>query len=140
MGTLGLQSQLSAIFHCLGSPTDEDIVHLSENAQAYIHGFKWKEGGGLKRGLNCVESKAVDILEKMLQFSPLKRISIDEALRHPIFDSLPDEIRAKSKEKPCKEALLNLSFENVDLTQDTDEEEGPLRAAFLRIFQEFHPE
>ena len=41
-----------------------------------------------KLGLKDASAKALDLLDKMLQFHPLKRISVDDALAHPYFDSV----------------------------------------------------
>lgn len=45
-------------------------------------------------------SEAIDLLNKMLQFNPYFRITIDEALNHPIFAKVRNpekEVVAKSK-------------------------------------------
>lgn len=54
--------------------------------------------------------EALDVLRKMLEIHPKKRIGIDEALKHPFFDSLynPDD-------EPISQRSFDFSFENERL-------------------------
>jgi serine/threonine protein kinase len=50
--------------------------------------------------------EAIDLLNKLLQYSPLKRLTAKEALAHPYFEELHDE----SEELESK-SILDFSFE-----------------------------
>lgn len=55
-------------------------------------------------------AEAIDLLKKMLVFNPDKRISADEALKHPFFDGLRDEdFEIESKFK------FDFDFEREDI-------------------------
>lgn len=47
-------------------------------------------------------SKSIDLMEKMLQFDPRKRITVEEALRHPYLAQLHDPASEPSApSEPC---------------------------------------
>ena len=85
--------QMSMIINLLGS-----IEELSNSAFAkYLDIFK-KIGisGNPQKSFDSLfaahSEDARDLLRKMLQIDPIKRITIDEALRHPYFEIYEDEL------------------------------------------------
>jgi serine/threonine protein kinase len=56
---------------------------------------------------------ALDLMDKMLTFSPDRRISVEEALRHPYFASLHNA----KKEPECK-AHFDFTFERIEMTKE----------------------
>ena len=58
-------------------------------------------------------AEALDLLEKMLVFHPKKRITIEEALKHPYMASLHNE-----EDEPVSDRPFNFSFENVAVTKE----------------------
>ena len=79
--------QLSVIFDIIGTPTEadlRDVESLSTPQLAQqLRGMDPKPATDLKTIFPGAEPAALDLLQSMLQFSPLKRISIDDALAHP---------------------------------------------------------
>ena len=49
----------------------------------------------------------MDLLEKMLQFHPKKRITIEQALKHPYMESLHNE-----EDEPAADKPFDFDFEN----------------------------
>jgi len=78
--------QLRLICEVLGSPSNEDLAFMSEgSANRYLRDMEfqprkpWRE----LKGLENASGEAIDLLDKLLTFSPKKRLSALEALRHP---------------------------------------------------------
>jgi len=107
--------QLRIISDILGTPSDEDLDFVkSDRARAFMKKQAHKPKvpfASLYKGAN---PEALDLLDKMLQFHPSKRITIAEALRHPYMASLhnPDD-------EPDADEPFNFSFEDGPLTRST---------------------
>jgi len=77
----------------LGHPQLEDQQHLSAKARAFLAGDNF---GGQRSGREWAElyphapRLAVDLLGKLLQFNPQKRLGAAQALAHPYFAELHD--------------------------------------------------
>lgn len=86
-------TQMSMIINLVGS-----IEELSSSVfEKYTDVFKqFKSKGNANETFEHVfqahSEEARDLLKKMLQIDPSKRITIDEALRHPYFSSYEDEL------------------------------------------------
>jgi len=80
------QDQLSQIFGVIGSPSEEDIddcVSQDIGARNFLKGLGNMEAKDWKEVLPNASDEAIDLISKLLAFNPAKRLSIDEALRHP---------------------------------------------------------
>ena len=89
--------QLAVIFEILGTPTEEDMSYVTDaKAIGYLKSFTPIERVDLSKKYPGANEEAIDLLNKMLQFNPYLRITVDDALAHPMF--------AKVK-KPHKEKL-----------------------------------
>ncbi|CAF1110592.1 unnamed protein product [Didymodactylos carnosus] len=93
-------NQLDLIFQGIGYPKDpqQDLKWLPEKAKNYVIKRYQKCKTSLTETFNftkpattsvnkatTLDVLAIDLLEKMLQFTPSKRISADDAIRHPYF-------------------------------------------------------
>jgi mitogen-activated protein kinase 1/3 len=58
--------------------------------------------------------EAMDLLEKMLIFDPLKRITVDEALQHPFLKEMVDD------ELPTCTKFMYKFDDSIDLKDDKD--------------------
>lgn len=79
--------QLVEIIKVLGTPTREQIEDMNKNYTEFkfpqIKGCAWN-----KVFRPTVPAQAVDLVSKLLQYSPGKRIGLLEACLHPFFDEL----------------------------------------------------
>lgn len=79
--------QLSMIFAVLGTPTESDwpgVTALPAYAQ-----FEARSSTPFAAIFPGVSPSALHLLQGMLTFDPLKRITADDALRHEYFTSAP---------------------------------------------------
>lgn len=81
--------QLNVIMEILGTPEQEDLQDISNpRAIHYIKSFNKKEKRSFRMFFAGSIEEEIEILEKMLVFSRKKRISIDQLLEHPYFNSV----------------------------------------------------
>lgn len=85
--------QLGLIIQVLGSPSEEELSFIaSSRARRYMQQMPRRPRIPFSTLFPTASPLAIDLLEKMLVFDPTKRISIDDALRHPYFeDPLPED-------------------------------------------------
>src|SRR3954462_12460248 len=83
--------QLTLILDVLGTPTMEDYYGIkSRRAREYIRSLPFKKKIPWKAMFPKTSDLALDLLEKLLSFNPVKRISVEEALRHPYLEPYHD--------------------------------------------------
>eukprot|EP00922_Rhytidocystis_sp_ex-Travisia-forbesii_P060333 GHVS01089438.1.p1 GENE.GHVS01089438.1~~GHVS01089438.1.p1 ORF type:complete len:459 (+),score=53.65 GHVS01089438.1:334-1710(+) len=129
--TRGNRDQLNMIFNILGTPSEDDVESLEkEDAKRYIRIFHPREGINLQHRFPAASSQSIDLLQKMLVFNPTRRVSIEDALSHPLFK----DIRNIAMESTAKERV-ELPFDDW---QNMDEPQ--LRSAFLREIHRYHSE
>jgi serine/threonine protein kinase len=87
--------QLSLIVDGIGYPTESEINDLTEKSiRDMVRGMKRTECR-LAKLIDTSNVHAIDLLSRMLSFDPKKRISASEALRHPYFDNVSDNLRRR---------------------------------------------
>lgn len=80
-----IQSMVSQI----GSPTEEDLVGCTNQcARDFIASFARVHPRPFPQFFQNSDVNELDILSRMLCWNPNKRITVDEALQHPYFESL----------------------------------------------------
>lgn len=76
--------QLHLMIDILGKPRDDFMQKISEESgREYIESLPPVENPTLRDILENIDPLAIDLLEKMLEWDPEKRISAEEALEHP---------------------------------------------------------
>jgi len=106
--------QLDLIFATLGTPTDEELKFISNSkAVEYIKGLRKQKKVPFSKIYPKASASALDLLDKMLQFDPHKRISVAEALKHPYLKELHDE----KLEPDCKDEF-GFEWEKADMTKE----------------------
>ena len=77
--------QLYQIFQTLGTPTEISWPGVSELPDYSEHFPKW-QGSSLKRTMRpTLDDQGFDLLQQMLHYAPVARISAKDALNHPWF-------------------------------------------------------
>ena len=90
-GTSAL-TQLTKIMEVIGKPSKEDIQSIqSEIAQTMIESIIIKNKKSLKSMYPKATPVELDLLNKLLQFNPSKRINVEKALEHPYVADFHDQ-------------------------------------------------
>ncbi len=120
--------QLTLILDVLGTPTMEDYYGIkSRRAREYIRSLPFKKKIPFKQMFPKTSDLALDLLEKLLAFNPVKRITVDEALQHPYLEPyhdpddeptanpIPEEFFDfdKNKDNLSKEQLKELIYNEI---------------------------
>ncbi|CAI2361136.1 unnamed protein product [Moneuplotes crassus] len=106
------EDQLCVIIDKLGTPAEEDTEFVSDPAaRQYLKDLPKSEKKNFKEMYPFPGDEALDLLDKMLQFNPYKRASLEECLKHPHLD----EVRRESKIVAAPEPIiLDFDFEDVN--------------------------
>ncbi len=84
--------QLFQIFYNLGTPSESTWKGF-KNLPNFTFQFPCWKKSNLKRTMGVMDPKAFDLLEKLLDLDPERRITAEAALRHPYFNDCEDNIR-----------------------------------------------
>ncbi|ORZ14532.1 protein serine/threonine kinase [Absidia repens] len=82
-----VSDQLQCIFKVLGTPTDETWPKVSQVPE-YKRDFEIFAPISLESILPKLDPLGIDLLKKLLEYPPEKRITASNALQHPYFDDL----------------------------------------------------
>ena len=100
--------QLSMILSVLGSPTEQDISFISDpKAIQYIQGFTKFSPVNFYDKYKGAPQPAIEFLKKCLTFNPFFRVTLNEAIKDPIFD----EVKTNLSEKYVGKSVV-LDFES----------------------------
>lgn len=81
-------NQLNKILEVTGKPSKEDITSLqSDLANTMLETIPSIKTKNLKNLFKNASANALDLLTKLLQFNPNKRITVEEALEHPYVEA-----------------------------------------------------
>lgn len=89
----------------------------SRRAREYIRSLPFKKKIPLKHMFPKTSDLALDLLEKLLAFNPVKRITVEEALRHPYLDSYHDP-EDEPTANPIPEEFFNFDKDKDSLSKD----------------------
>ena len=114
--------QLAVIFAVIGSPNPEDCSFVTDQkALEYLEGFQGQPPADLQQKYPGASADAIDFLQKCLVFNPFFRLSLQDAIAHPLFK----EIKGTKSEKFTGDPI-QLEFEDMNLDTKT------LRELFLK--------
>ncbi|PNH03540.1 Mitogen-activated protein kinase MMK1 [Tetrabaena socialis] len=105
--------QLKLIIKTTGPPSEDDLTFInSQKARAYIRALPPSEKVNFRKKFPEADPLAIDLMEKMLQFDPRKRVDVQQALKHPWLAQLHDEAA-----EPGAAGEFVLDFEEEKLTE-----------------------
>lgn len=100
-----------------------------DKAIEYLKTFSVKKRVDFKDIYPAATSDCIDFLNRTLVLNPKKRITVDEALNHPMFKSIRDK-----KNEILSDFHVNISFE-----KEGDIKVPRLRQLFLEEIKLYHP-
>lgn len=84
--------QVLVIISLRGNPDGETLKYITnQQALDFVKQLPYREKVALDTVFKDAPPDALDLLDKMLDMNPNRRISAAEALKHPVFDGLHDE-------------------------------------------------
>mmetsp|Transcript_8974 Transcript_8974/g.19210 ORF Transcript_8974/g.19210 Transcript_8974/m.19210 type:complete len:374 (+) Transcript_8974:111-1232(+) len=105
--------QLKLIIKTLGPPSEDDLTFInSHKARAYIRALPSGEKVNFRKKFSDADASAIDLMERMLQFDPRKRITVQDALRHPWLAQLHDD-----NAEPSAPGEFEFDFEEEQLNE-----------------------
>jgi len=106
--------ELQKIISVLGSPTESDLEYITDTK---IKTFVNRLAKRTKQSFNLMFSNAnpvaLDLLGKMLTFSPKKRYTVEQCISHPYFEGLHDP-----EQEPTAESTFDFSFDKDSLSKE----------------------
>uniref|UniRef100_A0A7S2TF98 Protein kinase domain-containing protein n=1 Tax=Lotharella oceanica TaxID=641309 RepID=A0A7S2TF98_9EUKA len=105
------RDQVSEYLKVLGAPKAEDLSFITnEHAKKFVENFgkKLKPENLLPKMYQKMSPDAMDLMIRMLEFNPQKRISVDQALEHKFYK----DIRKIKHEITC-DKKFDFSFEKA---------------------------
>jgi serine/threonine protein kinase len=125
-------AQLRLICDKLGRPSDKELDFVtSERARRFMNSLPNKASPAFTEMFSAHkdEKEALDLVKRMLEIHPKKRITVEEALEHPFLESLhsPDD-------EPVNSTGFSFEFENEDLSRERVQE------LIWEEIREYHPD
>lgn len=110
--------QLTLILDVLGTPTMEDYYGIkSRRAREYIRSLPFKKKIPWKVMFPRTNDLALDLLERLLAFNPVKRINVEEALKHPYLEPYHDPDDEPTAD-PIPEEFFDFDKNKDNLTKE----------------------
>ncbi|ETM55345.1 CMGC/MAPK protein kinase [Phytophthora nicotianae] len=108
--------QLTLIFDVIGAPSPEATMRIqSSQAQRFLKSLGKKSKVPFRTLFPKATDAAVDLLDRMLEFDPTKRISAQEALAHPYMQDIERKYRNRGgvDPPPCMRADFSFDLKNL---------------------------
>ena len=120
---LSSTDQLGVIFETIGTPCEEDISFVTDlKAVEYLKSFPPIKKIDFNEIYPAAGAEAIDLLNKMLVFNPLYRITVEDSLDHSFFKPVRDkDVETVSPSK------ISLEFE-----KEGDLDKKRLRELFVK--------
>lgn len=126
--------QLTIISDKLGKLSDNDLDFVtSEKAKRFMRKLPNKPLVEMSSQFPGTPPDALDVLNKMLQIHPEKRISVEGALQHPFFASLHNPSDEPVSSRPFDFRFENEKLHRVRLQELIWKEVGDFRPSCLPV-------
>lgn len=107
--------QICKIQEVLGSPGKDDLSFITNpKAQLYVSSLPHRPTVAWKKVYPNANERQLNILDKLLAFNPMKRLTVEEALQQPYLEEYYDPA-----DEPVAEAPFQYEFEIDDLPTNT---------------------
>eukprot|EP00658_Telonema_sp_P-2_P029860 TRINITY_DN2264_c0_g1_i5.p1 TRINITY_DN2264_c0_g1~~TRINITY_DN2264_c0_g1_i5.p1 ORF type:complete len:244 (-),score=64.68 TRINITY_DN2264_c0_g1_i5:367-1098(-) len=107
--------QLNLITSLVGTPSPQEMSLITnEQALKFMKSMPPKPRCNLSTRFPNASAEAVDLLDKMLQFDPRKRITVLEALSHPYVATYHDP-----ENEPVSSKIFQADFEGYEMDKAT---------------------
>eukprot|EP01135_Chromosphaera_perkinsii_P001036 Nk52_evm6s157 gene=Nk52_evmTU6s157 len=94
-------NQLNLILNILGTPCMEDLMAIkNEKARSYIQSLPFKERVPWNALYPDADPLVLDLLGRLLTFNPAKRITVENALKHPYLEQYYDQDDEPTSSEP----------------------------------------
>ncbi|CAD8058167.1 unnamed protein product [Paramecium primaurelia] len=115
--------QMVEIVKVLGTPTNEQILSMNKNYDIQSNQFAKIKQRDWRKVLKTKDTKAIDLVSKLLTYCPKTRLTPFKSLTHPYFDELRDIDQLKSLQSQMKIAIPELfNFSNDEIYKMTQQE------------------
>ncbi|ETW09608.1 CMGC/MAPK protein kinase [Aphanomyces invadans] len=109
--------QLTLIFDVIGTPCTNDVKKMkSTQAQRFIKSLGKKAKVPFRTLFPTASPDAIDLLDKLLQFDPTARCTVDEALAHPYMQGIDKRYAYKDISVPA--GRLQMPFESQNVSRN----------------------
>mmetsp|Transcript_29445 Transcript_29445/g.68259 ORF Transcript_29445/g.68259 Transcript_29445/m.68259 type:complete len:369 (+) Transcript_29445:48-1154(+) len=105
---------LKLIVNVLGNPDKSDLHFASEKAVRFLATLPRRQKQAWDKLYPKASPEALDLLSKMLEFDPSKRIDATAALAHPYMHELHD-----AEDEPLATSIFDFGFEKQQLSAQT---------------------
>ena len=107
--------QINCILDIIGTPSEEEIANTIQNEKArkYVRSLGYHAKVSFAKLYPQASLEALDLLEGLLTFDPMKRITVEQALEHPYFVGLHDP-----NDEPSCPSAFNFDFEKDALSKE----------------------
>jgi serine/threonine protein kinase len=97
----GQLDQIMRIIGILGTPSEDECPGFHERFSETLQlDVPQSPGVDLRAMMEGADPGLIDLVLQMLRFDPLKRISARDALMHPYFEDIPEEMRRRCAGNP----------------------------------------
>lgn len=128
--------QLNLIFNFLGSPSREDLAEIrTDRARNYVRELEHRNPRDFTTMAPQADKEAVQLLNKLLLFSPNKRITVEQALAHPYLEQYYDPEDEPVAEEPFTFEVELDNLQTDELKRLIFEESNPARFGDFRTRQ-----
>ena len=110
-----LLNQLSLTLNLIGAPSAEDIKAAQVwKAHHMLQSIPYLRSVNFQECFPSATEDAIDLVRKLLQFNPINRLSVEQAINHPYVAQFHD----LNNEPYCNQRVLMDSYSNIRFYRD----------------------